>query len=206
MATFYYRQTAHDFSQVLNDLGDGRFEYKVTATSAQGHAAGVDLSVYGNLSSTLSYSASLSPYWNQIDAGNLVGASVGTRSTFSAGGRANLNWQVRPDDTVQLNTIFTGERLQAQGVLEPVLTLNMGWRHKISNRLTANVTGQGDLLASTRFRRILDTPTLVERLDPRPVASDAWSSSGSTIASVAAGRRPSRTQVSSTRTARSRRA
>ena len=46
--------------------------------------------------------------------------------------------------------------MAAQGTIQPIFTLNMGWRHVINERLTATLTGQ-DLLASNRFHRELNT-------------------------------------------------
>src|SRR6185503_20257777 len=54
LASFYFRNAKHDFSQVL------------------------------------SYSASLSPYWNEIEAGPLD-VTAGRRTLYSVGGRFNLN-------------------------------------------------------------------------------------------------------------------
>ncbi|MGZ6018526.1 MAG: TonB-dependent receptor domain-containing protein [Phenylobacterium sp.] len=167
-ATFYYRQTQHDFSQVQTEIGDGIFESSFLNLGT-GHSAGADLSANGKFNSALSYSATLSPYWNEIDLGNTGLGVSGARSIYGVGGRANLNWQVRPEDMFQLNAVVNGRRVVAQGVLRPIFTLNLGWRHTLNERLTATVTGQ-DLLASNRFHRDLDTPDLVEHLISRPVA------------------------------------
>jgi outer membrane receptor for ferrienterochelin and colicin len=168
-ATLYYRQTKHDFSQVETEIGNGIFQSSFLNLGS-GHSVGAELSANGKFNSALSYSASLTPYWNEIDVGNSgVGGVSGARSIYGIGGRANLNWQVRPDDMVQLNAIENGRRVVAQGLLRPIFTLNMGWRHVINERLTATVTGQ-DLLASNRFHRDLDTTTLVEHVISRPVA------------------------------------
>ncbi len=129
---------------------------------------GADLAANGKLNSALSYSLSVSPYWNEIDAGRIA-SSFGKRSTFSASGRANLNWQARAGDVLQLNIQATGARLQAQGVVAPSSTLNEGWRHNITDRVTATITAQ-DLLNTNRFRRDLETPSLVENLRVLPVS------------------------------------
>lgn len=166
-ANFYYRQARHDFAQTLTDLGGGVFESTI-ANLGSNRAAGVDLSANGKLTSTLSYNASLGPYMNWTNTSNLA-IAVGERAVAGVGGRVNLNWQATADDMVQLNAIQNGRRLQAQGEIEPSVTFNVGWRHKLGDRLTATVTGQ-DLLAGSRFRRDFNTPILIERLDSRPVA------------------------------------
>ena len=166
-ATFYYRQTKSDFAQLVTDQGNDVFLFSF-GNLGRGQQAGADLTANGKLTSALSYSLGLSPYWNQIDAGPLQ-SSLGRRSTYSASGRANLNWQADASDMVQLNAQESGRRLQAQGVISPVFTLNAGWRHTINDRITATLTAQ-DLLNTNRFHRELDTPTLVEHLFDRPVS------------------------------------
>ncbi len=166
-ATVYYRQTKNDFGQIITDQGGGAFLYSF-GNIGRSQAVGADFAANGKLSSTLTYSLGLSPYWNQIDAGSIL-SSLGKRSTFSAGGRANLNWQADTKDLLQLNAVASGARLQPQGVQEPVFTLNAGWRHTLTDRVTATVTAQ-DLLAGSRFKRDLDTPTLIEHLRVLPVS------------------------------------
>ena len=129
---------------------------------------GAELSANGKFNPALSYSLSLTPYWNQIDASGLASGG-GEKSIYGLGGRANLNWQVRPQDMVQLNAIENGARVVAQGELRPIFTLNAGWRHTINDRLTATVTAQ-DLLATNRFHRVANTPAFTEDLISRPVA------------------------------------
>jgi outer membrane receptor protein involved in Fe transport len=167
-ATLYYRQTQHDFSQVETDIGGGIFESSFLNLGT-GHSVGAELSANGKLNSALSYNLTLSPYWNEIDVGHTNLGVSGQHSIYGLGARTNLNWQVRPDDMVQLNAILNGSRVAAQGTIRPIFTLNLGWRHVINERLTATVTGQ-DLLGTNRFHRVLNTPTLSEDLTSRPVA------------------------------------
>jgi outer membrane receptor protein involved in Fe transport len=164
-ATLYYRRNADQITQVEHDLGGGVFEFTFGNLGGS-QAAGLELTASGKLTPTLSYSANSNLYWNQIDAANLV-AGLGSQEAFGVSGRANLNWQVRPNDMLQFNAIANGKRLVAQGILEPNYTVNLGWRHKVHDRITATVTVQ-DLLATNRFQRQLDTPILSERLDIRP--------------------------------------
>jgi outer membrane receptor protein involved in Fe transport len=170
-ATAYYRHYVDQITQVEHDLGDGLFEYTF-GNLGSSQTAGLELVASGKLTSKLSYNASINMFWTQIDAANLV-AGLPSESGYGVSGRANLNWQVRPDDMLQFNLIAYGTRLVAQGELKPYQTINLGWRHKVNDRITATVTIQ-DLLASNRFRRELDTPALTERLDIRPVARQVF--------------------------------
>ncbi len=170
-ASFYFRNAKHDFSQVLTDLGGGVFKFSFGNTGSS-QAAGADLSANGKLTSTLSYSATLSPYWNEIEAGPLD-VSAGRRTLYSVGGRFNLNWQATADDMVQLNGIENGRHVGPQGTFEPNFNLNIGWRHKVNDQVTATMTAQ-DLLGTNHFQRLLDTATLVERFDVRPVSRSVF--------------------------------
>ena len=165
-ATLYYRRNVGAFSQLLFDLGNGVFEYS-WGNLGSSRAAGLELTATGKLGPNLSYNASSNLYWNEIDAGNL--GVAGVQSAYGIGGRANLDWKVRPDDLLQLNAVVYGKRLLAQGVNRPTYTVNLGWRHKVSDRVTATLTIQ-DLLATSGYDRRLNTPTLTERFKVEPVA------------------------------------
>ena len=166
-ATLYYRRNVNQFVGVLVDLGGGVFEQTFDNLGSS-RSAGLELTANGKLTSTLTYNASGNLYWTQVDAGNL-GVGAGAQSAFGASGRANLNWQVRPDDLVQFNLIAFGKRLGAQGFNTPSYTVNLGWRHKVNDKVTATLTLQ-DLFASNRFERRLDTPIVFERLVGLPVS------------------------------------
>jgi hypothetical protein len=166
-ATLQYRDAHHEFSTAQTDIGGGVFQTTFSNVGAS-TALGVDLNASGKLTSTLSYSADLNPYNGHIDATNLGPGLGGSRTLWSVGGRVNLNWQATANDMIQLNAIEQGAHIASQGQYMPDFTLNMGWRHKISDRLTATVTAQ-DLLASNDFRRKVNSPLLLEDLIVRPV-------------------------------------
>ena len=166
-ATFYYRRTKDDTAQVITDIGGGGFLYTF-GNLGQGQAVGVDLTTNGKVTPAISYNLSLSPYWNEIDSGPLQ-SGLGKRSLYSASGRANLNWQADASDLLQLNAQAGGARLQAQGVQAPYFVLNAGWRHAINERTSLTLTGQ-DLAGTSRYRRDLETPTLVEHLRDHQVS------------------------------------
>lgn len=170
-ATAYYRRNVDQITQVERPLGDGLVEYTF-GNLGSSQTAGLELVASGKLTPKLSYNASTNVFRTQIDAANLV-AGLPSQTGYGVSGRANLNWQVRPDDMLQFNAIAYGRRLVAQGELLPYYTINLGWRHKVNDRITATVTAQ-DVLATNRFRRSLDTPTFVERLDIRPAVRQVF--------------------------------
>ena len=172
-ATLYFRRKIDQINQLETDLGNGVFQYSFANIGAN-QSTGLELSATGKFTSTLSYSASTNLAWNQVQAGNLgPGVASASVSGSSVGGRVNLNWQVQPDDLLQFNAAANAKRYFAQGVIEPNYTVNLGWRHKVNDRVTATVTAQ-DLLATSRFQRRLDTPTLFERLDILPVSRSVF--------------------------------
>lgn len=165
IATLFYRKNDGEFTQALIDLGNGVFE-NTFINEGSSRVVGVELTANGKLATKLSYNASVTPYWVRVDSGNpLFG---GARSAVTANGRASLNWQATADDLLQLNANGRGKGVAAQGVFEPVWTLNFGWRHKLSDRITATFTAQ-DVLATNRFRRNFDTPILRDRSVIEPV-------------------------------------
>jgi outer membrane receptor protein involved in Fe transport len=166
-ATLYYRRYEDQITQVEQSLGPGVIEYTF-GNLGSSQAAGVELTATGKLTSKLSYNASSNIYYSQIDAANLV-AGQGAESGYGVSGRLNLNWQVQPDDMLQFNASANGKRLIAEGVLQPYYTVNLGWRHKVNDRITATVTVQ-DALATNRFHRELSTPIFSEDLIFRPVS------------------------------------
>ncbi len=161
-ATLYHRRRVNQINQLESDLGNGVFEFSYGNIGGN-QATGLELSANGKLTSTLSYSASTSISWTQIYAANLV-ADIPSESGYAMGGRLNLNWQATPKDMLQFNAGVGPKRLIAQGFILPNYAVNLGWRHKLNDRVTATVTVQ-DLLATNKFQRRLDTPTLTEHFD-----------------------------------------
>jgi outer membrane receptor protein involved in Fe transport len=166
IATLYYRNNQGQFTQVLVPLGNGVFE-NTFENLGSSRDVGLELVANGKLTPKLLYNASANFYWKEISAQNL--GFAGTRSAYGVSGRANLNWQARKDDLVQLNFVAYGKRLEAQGVDLPFWTVNLGWRHKVDDRMSLTFTAQ-DLFQTSRYRRHYDTEALVERFEFRPVS------------------------------------
>jgi outer membrane receptor protein involved in Fe transport len=159
IATLFYRRYQGEFAQVLVDLGNGVFESTFDNLGSS-QSAGLELVASGKLTSKLSYNVSTDLFWREIDAANL--GFAGSRSGFGASGRASLDWQARADDLLQFNVVARGPRLEPQGVDQPNWNLNLGWRHRFGDRITATLTAQ-DILATNRYARKFDTATLIER-------------------------------------------
>ncbi len=159
-ATLYYRETFNGVADVIRDLGPGVF-LTTRENVSKSRSAGLELVANGRLSKTLTYTLSANALWTQIDPQPL--GSPETRSAVTGFGRASLNWQATPDDLFQLNGFLNGERLTPQGHIEPTGGLNLGYRHKLDDKVSLIFTAQ-DLLSTIRFRQVIDTPILKSHL------------------------------------------
>ena len=78
-------------------------------------------------------------------------------------GRGNLTWQATPSDLFQLNGVIYGRRLTPQGVTEPVMGANLGYRHKVSDQLALVITAQ-DIFGTFGREERVATPVLNSHL------------------------------------------
>ena len=156
LATAFYRRNQNEFTQIFRDVGGG-VVLTTFANIGNSRSSGLELVASGRLAKTLTYNASTTFSWNQIDTGDP--SFGGPRSAYGIAGRANLNWQAAANDLVQLNLFAQGPRLAPQGSVDPIQSLNLGWRHKFNDRVTATMTAQ-DIFDSNRFHARLDTLTL----------------------------------------------
>jgi outer membrane receptor for ferrienterochelin and colicin len=161
LATTYFRQTDHSFTDVVQSLGDGAFltTHENLNTSRSG---GLELVAAGPLVPKVTYNLSTNIFWNEIDAANL--GFSGSRSAYAISGQGNLNWQVTARDFVQINAFVTGEALTPQGHTSPAGMLNLGFRHKLNDNLSVLATVQ-DVLRTYHSALVLDTPALSQRVE-----------------------------------------
>jgi outer membrane receptor protein involved in Fe transport len=167
LATLYYRRNERGVTDVLVPLANGIL-LTTKANLAQSRNAGLELVANGHLLPSLSYNVSTNLYWNEIDASHVpLGPALGfgtKRSAFAVGGRGSLNWQATAKDLFQVNVQMNAKRLLPQGYQEPMTLVFLGYRHKFSDALSAVVTVQ-DPTNMYRFRQVIDTPVLKERVD-----------------------------------------
>jgi outer membrane receptor protein involved in Fe transport len=161
LATLFYRENFNGTADVVTSLPGGVYltTRQNLTTSRNG---GLELVTAGRLNKALTYNVSGTLFWTQLD-----GFGPGfppTRSTFSAGGRANLNWQATKDDLFQVNVFGFGKRLTPQGYGEPVVGVNLGYRHKLTDKVAFVATAQ-DIFGGFRDRQVIDTPTLKARTE-----------------------------------------
>lgn len=160
--TAFYRTSRGGVTDIVTDLG-GVF-LTTRANLATGARAGVELIANGKLSKTLSYNASATFMWNEIDAriGGLAAPRSGTTGTL----RANLTWQPTQKDYVQVGGFLSGDQLLAQGYRRSDGVLNLGYRRKLNDRFSLMLTAQ-NVLDSARQVTFIETPTLRDRFEQR---------------------------------------
>lgn len=164
-ATAFYRRSSGGVTDVVSDIGGGIF-LTTRANLATATRAGVDLVANGKLSKTLSYNASATLLWHEIDP--RIGGVPDPRSIATGTGRVNLNWQPTPKDFFQLNATYAGRQLLPQGYRESGPVLNLGYRRKMNERLSLLVTAQ-DVLETARQEFVFETPVLRDRVEQRGV-------------------------------------
>ena len=78
-----------------------------------------------------------------------------------------MTWQITPNDTLQFGANQYPKRILPQGYVDPQFTSFLGYRHKFSDMVSGVVTVQ-DVFNTIRFRQVLDTPVLRDRVEFRP--------------------------------------
>jgi hypothetical protein len=151
-------------TDVVHDLGGGAL-LTTRENLGESRAGGLELVANGKLNRKLSYNVSGNVFWNEIDASSL--GFTDKRSAYAVSGRANLNWTITDKDLAQINAALNGKRLTPQGYSKPSGVVNLGYRHKFDDHLSAVVTVQ-DALSSLKQTTVIDTPTFRDRVVGEP--------------------------------------
>jgi len=159
--TAYLRDTDKAFTQVVSDLGGGVLLNRPENLGGR-RDTGVEVTAAGRLHSTLRYNAGFNVFHQEIDAGGLPGSS--DRSDTLASGRFSLNWQPTPEDFLQVSAFWQGEQLLAQGTREAGGMVNLGYRRKLTEKLSLNVTAR-DIFNTFNTTTVFETPAFREELD-----------------------------------------
>lgn len=158
-ATAYYRDTDKAFTDVATDVGGGVLLTRPENLGAR-RDLGLEVTANGRLHPKLRYNASLNLFRQQIDAAGITGGQ--DREGTLASGRLSLNWQPTTDDFVQVSGFWQGESLLAQGTREAGGMVNLGYRRKLTEKLSFNFTAR-DLFNSFNNTTTYDTPLFRER-------------------------------------------
>ncbi len=163
--TGFYRRSSGGVTDILSDIGNGVFLTE-RANLATAERIGAELIANGRLSATLSYNASATLIWNEIDQ-RLAGLPS-ARSGTSVTGRTTLSWQPTPKDFFQASGTYSGKQLLPQGYRLGNSTLNLGYRRKVDDRLSLLLTAN-NVLNSAGQTIVFDTPTIRDRFVHRGV-------------------------------------
>lgn len=160
-ATLYYRDTQDAFTQVTSDIGNNVFLTRPENLGSS-RSTGLELVANGALHPTLRYNASVNVYRQEIDAAGIPGGVDSEGESVS--GRLSLNWQPTQADFVQLTGIWTGDQLLAQGTREQSTLVNFGYRRKLSQDWSLQMTVR-DVFDDFGSTTTLSTPTFRDRTD-----------------------------------------
>ena len=162
-ATGFFRRSRGGVTDIVNDAGGGVL-LTTRANLATATRIGAELIANGRITPKLTYNASATLQWHEIDA--RIGGVSDPRSIRTGTVRANLSWQPTPNDFFQLNANYAGRQLLPQGYRESGPVLNFGYRRKVNDRLSLLVTAQ-DVLDSARQEILFETPDLRDRTEQR---------------------------------------
>jgi outer membrane receptor protein involved in Fe transport len=160
-ATLYYRDTRDAFTQVTSDLGDGVFLTRPENLGSS-RSTGLELVANGALHPKLRYNASVNVFRQEIDASGIPGAVDSEADSIS--GRLSLNWQPTAEDFVQLSGIWAGDQLLAQGTREQSTLVNFGYRRKLNDKWSLQMTVR-DVFDDFGSTTTIDTPAFRDRTD-----------------------------------------
>ncbi|PZO05671.1 MAG: TonB-dependent receptor [Alphaproteobacteria bacterium] len=158
-ATLYYRDTQDAFTQVTSDIGNGVFLTRPENLGSS-RSTGLELVANGALYPTLRYNASVNVFRQEIDASGIPGAVDSEGDSVS--GRLSLNWQPTAADFVQLSGIWAGDQLLAQGTREQSTLVNFGYRRKLSDKWSLQMTVR-DVFDDFGSTTTIATPTFRDR-------------------------------------------
>ena len=184
--TAFYRTSRGGVTDIVQDLGNGVF-LNTRANLATSERVGVEAVANRRLTKTLSFNASATFLWNEIDPRQ---AGVATRRSGTTGtGRASLTWQPNDKDFVQLSGNYSGRQLIAQGYRLSGGMFNIGYRRKIDDKLSVTFTGQ-NILDTARQETVIDTPILRDRIRQSGVGPILFIGITRTFGSQSGRRRP----------------
>ena len=163
--TAFYRNSKDGVTDVFTPLGDG-VVLSTRANLATSKRVGAEAIANGKLTKTLTYNASASYYWNQIDP--KVGGVSQSRSGTTGTVRGSMNWQPTAKDFFQLSANYNGRQLLPQGYRDGGGMLNLGYRRNVDDKLSLVATAQ-DVLATQRQTIFFETPTGTQRTTQRGV-------------------------------------
>ena len=156
--TGYYRRNRDSVTDLTEDLGNG-VSLTTKTNLPRNDSAGLEVTSTGHVLQKLTYSISGNLFRSQIDASSL--GFSGLRTTSGVDAKLKLDYHPTAADTAQLTVTRTDKRLTAQGYVDAINIVNVGYRHTLKADLTGLVT-VSDLFNGQRFERVAVTPTFTQ--------------------------------------------
>ena len=135
------------------------------------NSAGLEFSVNGPITPTVSYVLSGNVFRSDIDATSL--GTPGLRSTTGINGKANFDYRPTASDTLQFKLTRSDKRLTPQGYVGAVNLVSFAYKRKLDHNLNAVVTVT-DLFNGRVYRRSLATPTFTSDYRRQTVGRQAY--------------------------------
>jgi outer membrane receptor protein involved in Fe transport len=154
--TLYVRDSRDGVTDVATPLGND-VVLQTKANLPQSIASGAEFQWSGKPFKNWSANLSANIYSNQVDSTALDNGIKQTAITGTL--KATLDWQVNEKSHMQMSGNWSGKRLTAQGSIEPVGSLNLGYRYQFSPDI-AVVSTLSDALNSQKFMRRYATPLI----------------------------------------------
>ena len=151
--TGYFRRNQNSVTDFTENLGNG-LSLATKTNLPKNDSAGTEFAVSGRLLQRLSYALSGNLFYSQIDATAL--GTPGLRSTTGLNTKVKLDYRSGPN-AAQFTLTRTDKRLTPQGYVSASVIVNLGYRYRFSDHLTAVMTA-ADVFNGQRFERFAVTP------------------------------------------------
>jgi len=156
LLTLYYRDHRDVATTLTENLGGGAI-LSTAAEIGEQRDAGGEAVVSQQILKTLALKLTADVFWSQLsdpDPG-----LMSYRSGVVEQGHGTLNWDATKNDFLQFGAYVTGPSVTAQGVTSGYIYLNIGYRHKFTDRLALEVITT-DPTGSYRTASSLNAPGL----------------------------------------------
>lgn len=158
-AMLFHRRSRDGVTEIVEDLGDGLL-LSTYANLARERRTGLELIANGKIGKKFGYNVSATILRHAIEPTGAMFA--GRREGTTGNARAQLTWQPTEKDFFQAGGFLFGKQLLPQGYRRGGGMLNLGYRRKVSDKVSLLLTGQ-NLLDSLKQVIEVETPQFRDR-------------------------------------------
>jgi outer membrane receptor protein involved in Fe transport len=158
LLTLFYRDQHDMFTSVSDNLAGG----VILATQANiGHnrTSGAEVVVNQQVTKTIALKFTTDAYWDQLTNPDPGVGLPPYRSGTVINGHGSVNWDITPKDFLQMGAYATGRQVTAQGTQTSSPFVNIGYRHKFTDKLSLEVVAINPT-GAYRQDTFVQTPTL----------------------------------------------